>query len=391
MSVASDLKQRVDIVDIISESVVLKKSGRNYKGLCPFHQERTPSFVVNPESQSWHCFGACSEGGDVFSFVQKMEGVDFAEALRIVARRAGVSLEPQTPEMILEAQARDRLLELLDHAAGFFAEQLHSPASEEARRYLEARGVTAETAADFRLGYAPNAWRACLTRLAADGYSRDEAIEAGLVVDRDDGSVYDRFRHRLVIPICDARGSVVGFGARSLDGSQPKYLNSPQTRVFDKSRLLYGFDRARRSIADAGTAVVVEGYLDVISLHQNGYRNAVASMGTALGEHHLQVLVKAAPRIVLALDSDAAGNAATLRGLSLASEALGGAGADHLRRLPPALRASPGRRDSRRRAASRDGPPTTLSAATPLSGRRWWRRRGRWWTITSRSPSLRLT
>lgn len=322
MSVASDVKQRVDIVDVISESVVLKKAGRNYKGLCPFHQERTPSFVVNPESQSWHCFGACSEGGDVFSFVQKMEGVDFAEALRILARRAGVSLEPQTPEMVQEAQTRDRLLELLDHAADFFSEHLRGPAGEEARRYLEGRGVTPETADAFRLGYAPDAWRACLTRMAADGYSRGEIIEAGLAVERDEGPVYDRFRHRLVIPICDARGSVVGFGARSLDGSHPKYLNSPQTRVFDKSRLLYGFDKARRAIADAGASVVVEGYLDVISLHQSGYRNAVASMGTALGEPHLQALVKVAPRIVLALDSDAAGNAATLRGLALASETL---------------------------------------------------------------------
>lgn len=322
MSVASEVKQRIDIVDLISESVVLKKAGRNYKGLCPFHQERTPSFVVYPENQTWHCFGACSEGGDAFSFVQKMEGVDFGEALRLLARRAGVSLEPQTPEAVQEARVRDRLLELLDHAALYFTEQLEGPAGEEARRYLEARAITAQTAALFRLGYAPNSWRACLTRMSADGFTRDEILEAGLVVQRDDGNTYDRFRHRLIIPICDPHGAVVGFGARSLDGSQPKYLNSPQTRVFDKSRLLYGLDRARRSIADAGASVVVEGYMDVISLHQSGYRNAVASMGTALGEPHLQALVKIAPRIVLALDADAAGNAATLRGLSLASETL---------------------------------------------------------------------
>ncbi|NLT42334.1 MAG: DNA primase [Anaerolineae bacterium] len=322
MSVASDVKQKVDIVDLISESVVLKKAGRNYKGLCPFHQERTPSFVVYPENQTWHCFGACSEGGDAFSFVQKMEGVDFGEALRILARRAGVSLEPQTPEAVQEARDRDRLLELLDHASGYFSEQLQSASGEEARRYLAGRGIAAETAAHFRLGYAPDAWRACLTRMSADGFARHEIIEAGLVVERDDGITYDRFRNRLIIPICDQRGAVVGFGARSLDGSHPKYLNSPQTRVFDKSRLLYGLDKARRSIADSGTAVVVEGYMDVISLHQSGFPNAVASMGTAIGEPHLQALVKAAPRIVLALDADAAGNAATLRGLALASETL---------------------------------------------------------------------
>ncbi|NPV08042.1 MAG: DNA primase [Anaerolineae bacterium] len=331
MSVADEVKQRVDIVEIISESVVLKKAGRHYKGLCPFHQERTPSFVVYPESQSWHCFGACGEGGDVFTFVQKMEGVEFGEALRILAQRAGMSLHPQTPEMIQEAEERDRLLELLDRAAAFFADHLRGPQGDSARQYLARRGVTEATADHFQLGYAPDSWRALITRMTAEGYTHQELVEAGLVVERegDDPTrvgarAYDRFRNRLIIPIADARGRVVGFGARALDSSLPKYINSPQTRVFDKSRLLYGLDKARRAIVDAGFSVIVEGYLDVISLHQSGYRNVVASMGTAIGEPHLQALVRLAPRIVLALDADSAGSAATLRGLSVASEALQG-------------------------------------------------------------------
>jgi DNA primase len=239
MSVASEVKQKIDIVDLISESVVLNKAGRNYKGLCPFHQERTPSFVVYPDNQTWHCFGACSEGGDAFSFVQKLEGVDFGEALHILARRAGVSLAPQTPEALQEAQARDRLLELLEHAASFFAQQLRGASGEGARGYLQGRGITPETAELFGLGYAPDAWRACLTRLMAEGYSRDEISEAGLVVVRDDGNTYDRFRNRLIIPIHDARGATVGFGARSLRPRQGQARDCRRRRLGGR-RGLYG-------------------------------------------------------------------------------------------------------------------------------------------------------
>ncbi len=324
MSVTDEIKQRVDLVDLVSESVSLRKAGRNFKGLCPFHQEKTPSFVVFPETQGWHCFGACGEGGDVFSFVQKHEGVDFGEALGILARRAGISLDPQTPEMIQEEEQRDRLLEVLEAATAFFQERLASPEGEPAQTYLAGRGMSSEASADFRLGYSPNSWRALITRLTAIGYTREELIDSGLASQSDEGRVFDRFRHRLMFPIDDARGRIVGFGARTLDGSPPKYLNSPETRLFDKSRLLYALSKARQAIRAESTVVIVEGYMDAIAAHECGYGNVVASMGTAIGEPHLRSLTRLAGRFVLALDPDAAGNAATLRGLDVAREALQG-------------------------------------------------------------------
>jgi len=322
MSVVDEIKQRIDIVELVSEYVTLKKAGRNYKALCPFHQEKTPSFIVFPDTQTWHCFGSCGEGGDIFAFVQKHEGVEFGEAVRILARKAGVSLEPPSEEAARELQARDRLLEILEAAASFFSEQLSSSVGQVARAYLASRGVGAEIAAEFQLGYAPNAWRSLSTRLMTQSFGREELLEAGLIVEREDGRFYDRFRHRLIFPICDARGRVVGFGARTLDGSDPKYLNSPQTRVFDKRTLLYGLDKARRAIMEQGTAVIVEGYMDVIAAHEAGYRNVVASMGTAIGEAQLQSLSRYADRYVLALDADTAGSAATARGVEVAAAVL---------------------------------------------------------------------
>lgn len=324
MSVVDDVKQRIDIVDLIAESVPLKKAGRNYKGLCPFHQEKTPSFVVFPDTQSWHCFGSCGEGGDAFSFVQKREGVDFGEALRILAERAGVRLQPESEEATQEAKERDRLQAILEAAAAYYSKQLAAPAGEAARSYLAKRGVGQEIAAQFRLGYSPNAWHALSMALISDGYSRQEIAEAGLIIEKKDGGYYDRFRHRLMFPIADSRGRVLGFGARSLDGSEPKYLNSPQTRLFDKGKLLYGLHLARQAIMATETVVIVEGYMDVIAAHEAGYRNVVAGMGTAISEAQLQSLARLGRRFVLALDADSAGNAAALRGLAVATEALQG-------------------------------------------------------------------
>lgn len=322
MSVADEIRQRLDIVDLVSEYVTLKKAGRSYKGLCPFHQEKTPSFHVFPETQSWHCFGACGEGGDVFSFIQKREGVDFGEALRILAPKAGVSLHAPTAAAAKEAAQRDRLSTVLEAAAAFFIEQLASEPGQVARDYLSRRGVAPETAEAFGLGYSPGGWRGLSTRLMARGYSRRELADAGLISERDEGHFFDRFRHRLMFPIWDGRGNILGFGARSLDGSDPKYLNSPQTALFDKGSLLYGLHLARQAIMAAETAVIVEGYMDVIAAHEAGYRNVVASMGTAISPAQLQSLGRIAKRYVLALDADAAGNAATMRGLAVASEAL---------------------------------------------------------------------
>lgn len=326
MSVVDDVKARLDIVDIISGYTNLHKAGRNYKALCPFHQERTPSFIVFPDTQTWRCFGACGEGGDLFSFVMKAEGWDFAETLRSLAQRAGIELQPFSPQQAERQEATERLLGLLNETTQFFHTQLlESPAAEGARAYVEKRGLSAETVEAFALGYAPDDWRQALQHLQMLGYTQDEIIEAGVaIVNEEKGTVYDRFRHRLMIPIRDGRGRTVGFGARGLDkDAVPKYLNSPQGPLFDKSRLLYGLDVARRAIRETETVVVVEGYMDVLQAHQAGFRNVVAQMGTALTEDQLRQLDKYATRLVLALDPDVAGASATMRGLDVARQTLG--------------------------------------------------------------------
>ncbi|HLA44143.1 MAG TPA: DNA primase, partial [Aggregatilineales bacterium] len=322
MSDVDRVKARLDIVDVISSYAPLKKAGRNYKAVCPFHSEKTPSFVVFPDTQTWRCFGQCGEGGDVFGFVMKREGWTFGEALRELAARAGVELESPTAQQSDEdAEAEQRLYTLLNETAEFFHTALAgSPAAE----YIARRGLTPQTADDFRLGYAPDSWNAALDHLTTLGFKVDEVIEAGVAIRNDRGKIYDRFRNRFVIPIRDGRGRTIGFGARALrDEDNPKYLNSPQGTLFDKSHILFGFDRARRPIREQETAVIVEGYMDVIQAHQAGFQNVVATIGTALTEHHVQQLGKYADRLVLALDADAAGIKATMRGLDVAREALG--------------------------------------------------------------------
>ncbi len=326
MSVVDDVKSRIDIVDVISEYTALQKAGRNFKALCPFHQEKTPSFVVFPDTQTWRCFGACSEGGDIFSFVMKAEGWDFSETLREMAKRAGVELRQQSPQEDAQQAQHERLLNLLTETAQFFHDQLRdAPQAQIARDYIFDRGLTQETAEAFMLGYAPDDWRQALHHLQMRGYTQDEVIEAGVAIRNDKGNVYDRFRHRLVIPIRDNRGRTVGFGARAFDkDAVPKYLNSPQGPLFDKSHLLYGLDLARRVIRETETAVIVEGYMDVMQAYQAGFANVVAQMGTALTEAQLRLLDRYANRLVLALDADAAGIKATMRGLNVAQETLGG-------------------------------------------------------------------
>jgi len=325
VSAIDDVKDRLDIVEVIASYIPLQKSGRNYKALCPFHSEKTPSFIVFPESQRWHCFGACNEGGDVFTFVMKQEGWDFRTALEELARRAGVELRPRTPAQERAEEEIERLRGLLAATAQYYHHLLrHAPEAEAARAYIARRGLRDETAERFLLGYSLPAWEGALTYLTERGYALEELVKAGLLVQREDtGSTYDRFRDRLMIPIHDVQGRVIGFGARTLDPEGvPKYINSPQTALFDKGRTLFGLNLARQAIRREDRAVIVEGYMDVMQAHQAGFANVVAQMGTALTEPQLRQLQRYTRRLVLALDPDTAGVQATLRGVEVAQDAL---------------------------------------------------------------------
>ncbi|NIM92844.1 MAG: DNA primase [Anaerolineales bacterium] len=325
MSVVDEIKDRVDIVDVISETVKLKKSGKNFTGFCPFHPNtRTPAFVVFPETGTWRCFGACSEGGDVFGFLMKKEGWDFPEALSYLANRTGVELRPRDQADKIQDEVNKRLRELMETALTFYHHNLRqSESGEPILEYLNGRGLSDEILEIFEIGYAPKSWDATRTFLSERGYSEKELLDAGMVTERDSGGFYDRFRHRIMIPIRDGRGRLAGFGARAVDKDDlPKFLNSPQTALFDKGRLLYGLDKARKAIRSEDQSIIVEGYMDVIALHQAGYENAVSPMGTALTEHQLRLLKRFSRNMILALDADLAGSAATLRGLTVARETL---------------------------------------------------------------------
>jgi DNA primase len=326
MSVTEEIKSRLDLVDIVSEQVSLRRSGRNYTGFCPFHSNtRTPAFVVFPDSQTWRCFGECATGGDLFDYVMKKEGYDFKEALKVLAQRAGVVLEEPDPQAKKRRKEENKLVDLLNMAAEYFHQLLlYAPQGQIARDYVANRRLSDETTALYRLGFALDSWDACRTHFNDQGYSDDELLAAGLLTENPDkGTRYDRFRSRLMIPIRDVDGRVVGFGARTLEKDGiPKYLNSPQTEVFDKGHLLFGFDLARRHIREAREAVIVEGYMDVMQGWQAGFRNMVAQMGTALTGDQLRLLKRSTKRFVLALDADAAGQNATMRSLQVARDTL---------------------------------------------------------------------
>ena len=326
MSVIEEIKSRLDIVALVSESVSLRRTGKNYIGFCPFHSNtRTPAFVVFPESGTWRCFGQCNEGGDIFAFVMKKEGVDFTQALQILAHRAGVTLKPLTPQEAAEREEHENLRALLEDAVTFYRHQLvNTETGRQAWDYLRSRGLRDETLEAFGIGYAPNRWDALIQHFSTKGVDTQVLMQAGLVSKSQQGNLHDRFRHRIMIPIRDEQGRMVGFGARIVDPQDvPKFLNSPQTPLFDKGRILYGLDLARRAIRVKDQAVLVEGYLDVIALHQAGFTNVVSPMGTALTEEQLYLLKRFTKRIVLALDADAAGEKATLRGLEIARQAMG--------------------------------------------------------------------
>lgn len=323
MSVIDDVRSRIDIVDVIGSYVKLTRSGRSYKGLSPFQNERTPSFFVFPETQTYKDFSS-GEQGDVFSFMMKKEGMTFGEALRELARRAGVQLEERSPEQVKSADHETRLREALTTAADYFHQLLlTAPQAQGCRAYIrDKRQLTADTLTAWQIGYSLMDYQALSNFLSTRGFTMQEMIDAGLVIENDEGRRYDRFRGRLMIPIKDVKGQVVGFGSRSLDGTEPKYMNSPQTAVFDKGRLLFGMDKARNAIRTEQASVLVEGYMDVIGCHQAGFANVVAGMGTSLTEDQLKMLKRLANRMVLALDPDAAGNRAVLRGVDVARESL---------------------------------------------------------------------
>ncbi len=314
MSVINDVKQRVDIVELISDYVPLRKAGRNFKALCPFHSEKNPSFFVFPDQQTWHCFGACNTGGDVFAFIMKKEGVDFGRALPLLARRAGIVLSEPTEAEKAKDKETERLFGVNELISEYYHHLLlNTTAGERVRSYLNSRGISLETIRKFRLGFSPDDWEAGKGFLINKGYEQKDLVDIGLIIEKEDGGSYDRFRNRLMFPIWDIKGRVIGFGARVLDDSQPKYTNSPQTLLFDKGSNFYGIDKAKDIIRKENLAIIVEGYMDVLAAHQNGWQNVVASMGIALTEKQVNILKRLTKNITLALDADMAGEEATLR------------------------------------------------------------------------------
>ncbi len=311
------IKERLNIVDVISGYIRLTKAGVNHKALCPFHNEKTPSFMVSPSRQSWHCFG-CSEGGDIFTFVEKIEGIEFLDALKILAEKAGVELEYSDPKARSE---KDCLYEICEASAQFFAQQLNNSII----NYLYKRGLKDETIEEWRLGYSPDSWDSLLTFLRAKGYKEAEIERTGLVLKGQ--KYHDRFRNRLMFPIFDTSGRVVAFSGRIMHDIIPsktealdagKYINSPETILFSKGRILYGFDRAKTDIRKNNTAILVEGQMDVILPWQDGVKNVIATSGTALTEDQLTIIKRLTGNLIMAFDMDDAGFRATKRGIDLA-------------------------------------------------------------------------
>lgn len=318
--VIESIRQRLDIVEFISEFVRLDKKGRNYIGNCPFHQDKDPSFTVSKEKQIFYCFG-CSAGGNIFKFLMLRDNLDFPGAVRILAEKAGIRIpESEDPAQRERDRRHSKVKGINAEAVVFFQRCLReTKGAQEAREYLARREISLEIQQTFQLGYAPDGWDQLLKYLKNQGFSARELVDAGLATTGDRGE-YDRFRRRIVFPIRDEGGRVLGFGGRVLDNSLPKYLNTPETSVFSKGQLLYGLDLARRGILARGFVVVMEGYLDVITAHRCGVDNAVASLGTSLTREQGRLMLRLTKNVVIAYDADAAGVAATVRGLDLLQE-----------------------------------------------------------------------
>ena len=332
----SKIKDRLNVVDVLAGYIKVQKAGINFKARCPFHNEKTPSFYISPERQIWHCFG-CLKGGDIFGFIKEIEGVEFPEALRILAQRAGIELESYDPAMRDE---KTKLYEICETASRFFEKQLsQSNVGKRAFEYLTSRGLLEPTIKEFRLGFAPNEWEALTGFLKDCGYKEKEIVESGMAIKREGGSgIYDRFRSRIMFPINDANDQVVGFTGRifaessdprsavgfgeeralAKEESQAKYINTPQTAIYDKSRVLYGLNKSKMEVRKANRCLLVEGNMDVIMSYQSGTKNVVASSGTALTGNHLQVLKRYTDNLDFCFDTDQAGALATRRGIGMA-------------------------------------------------------------------------
>src|SRR3990167_7112451 len=314
------IKERLSVVDVISGYIKVQKSGINFKARCPFHNEKTPSFYISPERQIWHCFG-CQKGGDIFGFVKEIEGVEFPEALRILAQRAGVKLESFDPTV---QDAKAVLYEICETAARFFEKQLHgSSVGKKALAYLKDRGLHESTSREFRLGFAPEGWHNLSNFLRDCGYKEKDIIDSGMSIKKDGGTdIHDRFRSRIIFPIADANDRIVGFTGRIFGDNHPvdvgKYINSPQTPIYDKNRVLYGLNKAKIEARKADRCLLVEGNMDAIMSHQAGVKNVAATSGTALTPSQLQLLQRYTNNLDLCFDIDQAGLTATRRGIGLA-------------------------------------------------------------------------
>lgn len=313
-----DLIARTDLVDLVSESVRLTKKGNSYWGCCPFHSEKTPSFHVVPDRQIYKCFG-CGKGGGAINYVMELENLPYRDAVAVLAKRVGMEV-PETrgssPDM---QRRREKLLEMNKQAARLFHQWLHSPEGARGLQYLQKRGLSRQTLTRFGLGFAPDSWDALINAMTKQGYDKRDLLDAGLAVSNKDGRIYDRFRNRVMFPIIDVRGNVIGFGGRVMDDSTPKYLNSPDTPVYNKSRNVFALNIAKTS--KAGRVILTEGYMDTIALHQAGFDSAVASLGTALTAEHAQLLARYFQQAVIAYDSDGAGVSAAQRAIPLLEKA----------------------------------------------------------------------
>ena len=312
-----ELIARIDIVDLVSESVRLTKKGRNYWGLCPFHSEKTPSFSVSADKQIYKCFG-CGKGGGAINFVMELDNLPFRDAVALLAKRAGLEV-PDSGSSAGAKERREKLLTINKQAARTFHRWLYAPEGADGLAYLQRRGLSRRTLTSFGLGFAPNRWDALIQELGQQGYDKRDLLDAGLAVSNQDGRIYDRFRNRVMFPIIDIRGEVIGFGGRVMDDSTPKYLNSPDTPVYNKSRNVFALNIAKKS--KAGRVILTEGYMDTISLHQAGFDSAVAYLGTALTPEHAQLLSRYFPEAIIAYDGDGAGVSATQRAIPLLERA----------------------------------------------------------------------
>ena len=315
-----EIKSRLNIVDVIGSYIKLEKAGINYRARCPFHDEKTPSFFVSPSRQLWHCFGGCNDGGDIFKFVMRIEGIDFADALKILAQKAGVELKASSPEWEKAKTKRQTLLNLSEKATSFFIFQIEkSKTGKEAKEYLLRRGMTEETIKEWRIGYAPDAWQGLTDYLIGQGFKREDIIDAGLGIQSQ--KFFDRFRGRIMFPIFDLNSQVIGFTGRIFGNkadTEAKYLNTPNTLLYDKSQALFGMDKAKLEIRKKDFCVLVEGNVDCIMSHQSGVKNCIAVSGTALTHLHLGIIKRYSSNLVLAFDMDIAGNNATKKGIDMA-------------------------------------------------------------------------